>query len=216
MIHPVSREVYGTSPETNGKLSGTTTVLPICNAPASVPGFACITRSIVVSYIFAMEKKVSPAFTSCVIYPRKKGSRRFHCASFTAHFPLLPITFSTAAQVFGPKIPSSITCCPARCNASCRYCTQIPWSPGYNSFILFLPYSHSFYFMRIRQFCFHYANASATFSSVTSSFSSSRLFMLFKLIRSVDVLWSNADVVGGNTPATPRTINEVLIPTIRR
>ena len=26
----------------------------------------------------------------------------------------------------------------------------------------------------------------------------------------------NADVVGGNTPATPRTINEVLIPTIRR
>lgn len=38
--------------------------------------------------------------------------------------------------------------------------------------------------------------------------------MLFKLIKSVDVLCNIADVVGASTPATPSTIRPELKPTI--
>ena len=46
--------------------------------------------------------------------------------------------------------------------------------------------------------------------------SGSRFVMLFRLIPSVDILCSNADVVGGRIPKTPSTISEKLKPTIKR
>ena len=53
------------------------------------------------------------------------------------------------------------------------------------------------------------------FSFYASSFSN-RFFMLLVLIHRVDVLCNRAEVVGGIMPATPRTINPVLMPTIMR
>ena len=43
-----------------------------------------------------------------------------------------------------------------------------------------------------------------------------RLVMLLRLMPSVDILWSSAEVVGGRTPATPSTISEKLKPTMNR
>ena len=48
------------------------------------------------------------------------------------------------------------------------------------------------------------------------SFSGSRSVMLLRLMPSVDILCSNAEVVGGRTPATPSTISEKLKPTMNR
>ena len=50
----------------------------------------------------------------------------------------------------------------------------------------------------------------------SDSASFSRLVMFFKLIPRVEALCRSANVVGGNTPATPSMIRERLNPTIKR
>lgn len=65
--------------------------------------------------------------------------------------------------------------------------------------------------------CFHMIfpkSADFTFYQIRASQRGSRFFMLLIPISRVDVLWHSADVVGCITPATPRTINNVLKPTI--
>lgn len=65
--------------------------------------------------------------------------------------------------------------------------------------------------------CFHMTfpkSADFTFYQIRASQRGSRFFMLLIPISRVDVLWHSADVVGCITPATPRTINNVLKPTI--
>ena len=81
----------------------------------------------------------------------------------------------------------------------------------WNVFVQFV-FLRTFYIRRKRKSFSWFALSSYSSTSVSSS----RFSMLFRLMYRVDVLWSSADTVGCRIPVTPSMMRAVLNPTILR